>query len=363
MSSKIKLVVSDLHIGSGVLHEDGSTNIFEDFKADTAWKEFLEYYTTGEFASSEVELILNGDIVNSLQVGYEGFFSPIITEKMAVEKVQKIIEGHPLFFDSLKEFSQKKKHQITYIIGNHDIDVFWDGVKDLLEERIDNQINFVHFEYQKDGVHYEHGQQFEEVNKTDPKKLFITKGLREPILNLPWGSHFVLNFIVPMKKQRPAIDKVRPLSNFVKWSFFNDFLWTLKTIIKALLYFFATRFSKSIYRTNQVGTTFKIMKDLLFRPKLSRGAKKILQDNEHIHAVVMGHTHNALYMRFNDGKVYLNTGTWTEATSLRLETLGKHTLYTYAFIDYRNAQDPHKPTVTLKEWKGNWHQHENYSGY
>ena len=62
---KIKLVVSDLHLSSGRTLEDGTTNPLEEFFFDVKFKEFIHYYTTGEYKDYEVELIING--VNGAQ--------------------------------------------------------------------------------------------------------------------------------------------------------------------------------------------------------------------------------------------------------------------------------------------------------
>jgi UDP-2,3-diacylglucosamine pyrophosphatase LpxH len=352
--SKYKIVVSDLHLGKGRVLPDGSINILEDFIADRKWVEYLSYYTTGKFFEAEIELILLGDIFNTIQVDYMGYMTPIVTETIAVAKLKSCIDGHPEFMQALRDFVACPNKKITYLVGNHDVDFIWDGCKELFQAQVGAPVQFKHFSYQVDGVYFEHGQQYETVNRLDPKKIFITRGLKEPILNLPWGSHFVINFVIPIKHERPAIDKVRPLKHFVRWSLMTDFFWTLKTLARAALYFFATRFSKSLYRTTNIVTTLKIFRELSMHPELSDAAKDILEQNPDVHTVVMGHTHTPHYSQFEDGREYFNTGTWTEVTSLDWATLGKYTRYTYLLVDYsKNALRPH---AYLREWRGRWHE-------
>ncbi len=75
----------------------------------------------------------------------------------------------------------------------------------------------------------------------------------------------------------------------------------------------------------------------------------------------MGHTHYPQYKQFEDGREYINTGTWTEVTSLSLSTLGKGTRYSYAFVDY--STNPARPHAYLREWRGRWHEHvDMYTG-
>jgi UDP-2,3-diacylglucosamine pyrophosphatase LpxH len=351
--AKYKIVISDLHIGRGRVLPDGSLNILEDFIADRQLGEFLEFYTSGVYYEAEVELILLGDVLNLIQVDYRGYYSPILTEEICAEKLRSVIKGHPKLFAALKNFASLPNKRITYVIGNHDVDMIWDKCKQLFSEAVGGGVQFKNFTYMVDGVHYEHGQQYEAVNRLNPKKIFITKGLKEPILNLPWGSHFVINFIIPLKTERPAVDKVRPIQAFIRWSFLTDFRWAVKTFVRAVLYFFATRFSKSLYRTTNLVTTLKIFRELTVAPSLVKAAQRIMEQNPDVHTVVMGHTHHAKYVQFPDGREYLNTGTWTEVTSLDLMNFGKGTRYTYVFIDY--TRNPTRPHGYLKEWKGRWH--------
>ena len=192
------------------------------------------------------------------------------------------------------------------------------------------------------------------MNRINPKMIFINKGLKEPIINLPWGSHFVVNFVIPIKMEQPAIDKVRPINALIRWSMLTNFKWFVKTGIRATMYFFATRFSKSLYRTTNLVTTIKILKEISKTPQLANAARKVMDQNQDVHTVIMGHTHGAKYVQFADGKEYLNSGTWTEVTNLDLLNFGKATRYNYIFIDY--TKNPMRPRAYLKEWRGRWHE-------
>lgn len=357
--AKYKLVVSDFHIGKGNVLPDGTVNVLEDFIADTKFTEFLDHYSSGVYYDAEVELIMLGDILNLIQVDYRGYYSPVLTEEISLEKLKSCIRGHKEFFDALRNFAQQPNKSIVYVLGNHDTEMIWEKCQECFSEEVGSRVLFRNFGYVADGILYEHGQQYEAVNRLDPKKLFITQGLREPILNLPWGSHFIVNFIVPIKFERPAIDKVRPVGAFIRWSLLVDTWWTIKLLIRGFFYFFATRFSKSLYRTSNLVTTFKIVKEILFyRPSITASAKKILDENPEFHTVIMGHTHYPEYKQFDDGREYINTGTWTEVTSLSLKNLGKSTRYTYALIDY--SANPSRPHAYLKEWQGRWHEHLDF---
>ncbi len=119
-AKKIKLVVSDLHLGVGRVLENGQLNSLEEFYFDEKFVEFLHYYTTGRFADYDVELIMNGDIFNFLQVDYHGHFLTVITESISMDVLKRMVNGHPLMIKALKEFALRENHTITYVVGNHD---------------------------------------------------------------------------------------------------------------------------------------------------------------------------------------------------------------------------------------------------
>jgi predicted patatin/cPLA2 family phospholipase len=50
---KLKIVVSDFHLGKGKILRDGTQNILEDFIYDREFAEFLAYYRTGPYADAD----------------------------------------------------------------------------------------------------------------------------------------------------------------------------------------------------------------------------------------------------------------------------------------------------------------------
>ena len=76
MPGKLKIVVSDFHLGAG--SPAIGDNPLEDFVADKAFSHFLET-VRGECdgdATEEVELIINGDFFEFLQVPAVDEFDP-----------------------------------------------------------------------------------------------------------------------------------------------------------------------------------------------------------------------------------------------------------------------------------------------
>ncbi len=349
---KIKLVVSDFHLGKGQVLRDGSLNIFEEFYYDDKFTEFLDYYSTGEFENAEVELVINGDFFNLLQTDYKGHFTTVLTEPMDLHKVKSIIDGHRIIFEALRRFASRANKRITYIVGNHDQGMLWQKTREYLDEFCGTRINYKNIVYFFDGVHIEHGHQHEAANRIDPKKFFLKQNLPEPILNLPWASHFFVNFVLKIKEQMPYVDKVRPFHSFIRWGLINQFGFSIKTIFRLLWNLIVNGLGRDYRRQRfSLRTNLQIIKESAIFPDLENSARKILADDR-VHTVVFGHTHVYLYRQWGNNKEYINTGTWTEITSLDIANLGKITKLTYVLIEYPNEGG--RPRARLKEWRGHY---------
>lgn len=349
MKKRIKLVVSDLHLGAGRFLQDGRLNLLEEFYFDERFSEFLHFYTTGVWADHQVEVILNGDIFNFLQTDYKGHYLTVITEDITLDQIHRIVAGHPFFFQALKDFAAKG-HEITYVVGNHDQGMLWPAVRNYLNEVVGTQIRYKNIVYHFDGVHIEHGNMHEAANRTDPRKFFLKKDLPEPILNLPFGSFFFVEFVMKVKLVHPYVDKVRPFRSMVRWGLLFQSMFTLQRSLSLIAYFLKSVFSPDPRRMWRFRRLLKIFLESAIFPDLSDSAKRILKD-ERVHTVIFGHTHVYQYRQFASDKEYFNTGTWTEVTSLDMASLGRITKLTYVLIEYPEDGEA-RPRGRLKEWRG-----------
>src|SRR5207302_1054609 len=150
---------------------------------------------------------------------------------------------------------------------------------------------------------------------TDPRKFFLKKDLPEPILNLPFGSFFFVEFVMKLKQTDPSVDKIRPFMAMVRWGILFQTLFTLKSALNLIGYFFKSVVKKDPRRFWKFRRLIKIFLESAVFPDLSDSARKILRD-ERVHTVIFGHTHVYQYRQFTNDKEYFNTGTWTEVTSL-----------------------------------------------
>ena len=301
------------------------------------------------YEESEVELVLNGDILNFMQVDYKGHDLSVITEQVSLEKTKRIVDGHKRFFDALKSFVARPNGSITYVVGNHDQDVLWPAVREYLNDRLETTIRYKNIVYFVDGVHIEHGHMHEAANRLNPKKFFIKKDIPEPVLNLPFGTHFFVDLVLKIKQDYPHVDKIRPFDRMIRWSLFNETILTLKWMFGLFKYVVKSIFGESRRKSWTLKGIIQIVLESAVFPDLSNAAKKILL-NERIHTVIFGHTHVYEYRQWSDEQEYFNTGTWTDLTSLDIASLGKITKLTYVLLEYPDESE--RPVGRLKEWRG-----------
>lgn len=346
---RLKLVISDLHLGRGRTLPGGATNPLEEFYFGQKLVEFMQYYSSGEFRDAEVELIINGDFLNCLQVDYRGHFLTVITEGISVEIIQSILDGHPEVFAAMKTFASLPNRSITYIVGNHDQCMLWPAARELFDKACGTNVKYKNLVYYFDGVHIEHGHMHEAANRFDPKRFFLKKNLPEPILNLPFGSQFFVDFVLKLKFVHPHVDKVRPFRRMIRWAIVNEFSFTVKSFAKLIKYFMDAIFVKDARRQFPVSRILKVLAESAIFPDLSGAARRILND-ERVNIVIFGHSHVYQYRQWGVDKEYFNTGTWTDITSLDIASMGKITKLTYVLLEY--PEDGSRPRGRLKEWRG-----------
>lgn len=351
---KYRLVVSDFHLGKGRYFRDGTQNLLEDFVYDREFAEFLNYYRSGIYLDAEVELVLNGDILNLLQMDTWGVHTHLITERSVVRALKKIIAGHSEFFLALRRFASTPGHTIVYIVGNHDVGMLWNTPRKVFSDACGTEVKFYDVAYVKDGIYIEHGQQHESFAKVDMQRPFVKRGLPEPVLSLPWGSLFVAIMMPQIKQERAHVDKVRPFRTFLIWTAIHDFFWGLKTGLQVLQFIIDTVLLRRRYQVGPgLAASLGVLREVTVYPSYDKVAFKILEENEDIYTVIFGHTHILRYRQWREGKEYYNEGSWNEVTNLDLADYGTRTRLTFAFVEYPppGAQGG-RPKVRIKEWKG-----------
>jgi UDP-2,3-diacylglucosamine pyrophosphatase LpxH len=348
----IYLVLSDLHLGKGKFFKNGQVNILEDFFEDERFAEFLEFYSSGKYYLGHVHLVLNGDILNLIQIDVDGVFTHIVDDELTVKGIDHIYKGHKLFFDALKDFLKTPNKKVTYIIGNHDAAMAFDRAQNHLKTLVGEELNFC-FQLEEYGVHIEHGHRFEVINTVPFRKYFIKGPQGKKILNLPWGSLFCISVLPVLRKERPHLDKVRPLGAYIRWTFFHDFSFFLKMTWTVFGYLISTNRDIFTKQNRNFKTTVKLLKQITIYPNYEKKAKNILKRKPYIHTVVMGHTHVQEWRRFPEGRYYFNTGTWNSIPTMDAGLHESNTQLLYCLLDV-HARSEVLRNGSLNVWQGKW---------
>ncbi len=346
------IALSDFHLGKGQFLKNGQLNILEDFDEDDRFIEFLDFYSAGKNYWTPIHLVLNGDILNLIQIDINGVYTHVIDEDHVINALNRIVDGHVSFFNGLTDFLSRPNKKITYIIGNHDAGMGFTKVQERFREIVGAGVKFA-FSENIAGVHVEHGHRFEVINAVDRSRYFIEGPNGKKILNLPWGSLFCVSLLPKLKKERPYIDKVRPMSGYIKWTFFHDpiFFWRICFIL--LRYFIVTSLSAYTKHNGNFRTTFGLLKQITIYPSFGKKAKRILKRDRNIHTVILGHTHLNEWRKFPEQKYYFNTGTWNSIPSVDAALHESNTKLTYVLIDI-NEKNHHVNSAALKVWHGKW---------
>jgi UDP-2,3-diacylglucosamine pyrophosphatase LpxH len=238
-------VVSDLHLGPGRL-PDGRWDPLEDFSADNAFSTFLDQIGRSR---EPVELVIAGDFLEYPQTLPElGLRSPdnqlgtTEAESLARTRVilgqnPEIASGHPDVFAALRRFMMEG-HSISVIVGNHDIDLFWDSVWAAVWDAIYppgavgdvRRIAYSHTigTAEHGRVHIEHGHEHDPTNRFGDRMsqpfALDQQGTRR--LKRCWGTLFVDKVYNQLEQERWFIDNVKPIPRVLKLGLRHDFRFT-----------------------------------------------------------------------------------------------------------------------------------------
>ena len=149
------LVLSDIHLADAEPPHPKNP-LWKRFKRpryfiDRTFRKFLDYWSSQ--IDGPIELVLNGDIFDfdsimefpkEEELAQYGNFSVNWLERrrgLAAEepksrfKMNVIIHTHAVFFTALSEFIAKG-NRVVFVIGNHDMELHWPSVRQVLFERL-----------------------------------------------------------------------------------------------------------------------------------------------------------------------------------------------------------------------------------
>ncbi len=360
---KTILVISDLHLSAG-LTVNNRKNFLEDFHYDKELIEFIQYHSNGLYLEREVELIINGDFFDLLAVPFVPYFDDEYwSEEAALDKLKMIIEAHYGVIKAFQNFLSFPQNNIVYIIGNHDAELIFPALQNYLfslfgeldQSKFKILLNITDNYSPEPGIILKHGHEFEVAHHFSEESIIQDVEGNKYFLP-PWGSYYVTRVINKFKEGRDYINAVRPVNKFIINGIIYDTLYTIRFIFSNFYYFFMVRFMLLFRKNNKWNKILELIKSeiMLFKNYETLTEEVILTD-PNLHALIVGHTHDPVFREYDDGSIFINTGTWTKMYNLDFGKNSYGARLTFAKIDikHKEVQDTFDHLdITLNEWKG-----------
>jgi 3',5'-cyclic AMP phosphodiesterase CpdA len=169
--------LSDVHIGGS-----GGDDIFEAGAELAALLDELKGH------SGPVELVLAGDFLDLLRMGDVGAGAANVAKVLDDPRYRDV-------FDALRRFAGRTGCRVVYVVGNHDVEVWWntDVRRRLVDAGLVHEFALTYsarFGSVPDRVvHCEHGNRFDPTNAIDD--------YANP-LDTPLGAHIVTELVRPI---------------------------------------------------------------------------------------------------------------------------------------------------------------------
>src|SRR5579863_371822 len=217
--STIKLILSDLHLADG----HSTLDCFGD-RQQSAFDGLLSAACSSNPLgnAADVELIINGDCFDFLVT------SPYDTQgatdnAIATRKLERIITSHRAFFATLRRFIATNGRHVTFITGNHDIELALVKIQERITQEIAGvtehpaiQFCLSRFYRPSSDVYIEHGNHYDFWNHSI-EGLWDTQGqplaTRPGTISLSVGSRYFQHAAHPISIVYPYFDHFEPSMN------------------------------------------------------------------------------------------------------------------------------------------------------
>ncbi|MBC7712523.1 MAG: metallophosphoesterase [Rhizobacter sp.] len=371
--NKIKktiLVISDLHLSAGMM-VNKRKNFLEDFHYDKELIEFIEYHGSMHYQEREVELIINGDFFDLLAVPFVPYFDDEYwSEDASLDKLKMIIDAHLGVIEALKNFLTFPNNRLVYIIGNHDAELIFESLRQYIIELFPEEdrykfkilLNTEDVYIPEEGVVLKHGHEYELAHHFDPVTSIATDVEGKKYFIPPWGSYYVTRVINKFKEGRDYINAVRPINKFMINGIIYDSLYTLRFAFANFWYFMMVRFMM-IFKQNKgiLEVLNHVKTEIVLFQNYEVLTEEYVTTNENVHALIVGHTHDPIFREYDDGSIFINTGTWTKMYNLDFGKNFYGARLTFARVDVKEKIIPAEGKtvdkfdhldISLNEWRG-----------
>ncbi len=217
--STIKLILSDLHLADG----HSTLDCFGDMHQAAFEGLLSSACSNGPLGTAaDVELIINGDCFDFLVT--PPYDTQGVTDiAIATGKLERIITAHYSFFATLRRFIDTRGRHVTFITGNHDIELAFAEIRQRITQEIAGvaehpaiQFCLSRFYHPLPDVYIEHGNHYDFWNHSIAG-LWDTQG--QPLTTCPTsiplsvGSRYFQHAAHPVSIAYPYFDHLEPSMN------------------------------------------------------------------------------------------------------------------------------------------------------
>jgi len=206
----VTIVVSDLHMGAADRYDD-----FVDTHGEFA-SFIAESTASNEGRHGRIELLVNGDFLELAQVSPDvyqlGSSKFWCSESESLSKLRPILDGHANVFEAIKRF-QEAGNQCTLFAGNHDVELYWPKVRELLSAKAGNlgfELGEVWYSRYDCRLRLSHGHMFDPANSFKNWANPILPAHDGPRLEMCAGTMFMVKFVNWMEHEYPFADNIHP---------------------------------------------------------------------------------------------------------------------------------------------------------
>lgn len=251
MGRKLKFVISDLHLGAGPQVRPH----LEEFAIEKHLVHFLQQIRQeSDRDQREIELIINGDLFEFLQIPAVDSYNSATTypnelyldssEAASLKRLNLIVADHPEVFDALSDFIriEAPQRRITIIKGNHDVNLYWSGVKARLREVLgasgarSSLLLFAEEFVSREKIYVEHGHQ--RAEKMNCYHDFLDPRLHTDLSQLyyPTGSRFAIDVLNNLGREYWFFDYVKPTIALIWYALAKDFDFAARMLARFIRY-------------------------------------------------------------------------------------------------------------------------------
>jgi UDP-2,3-diacylglucosamine pyrophosphatase LpxH len=220
------IVISDLHLGGEEPAPSRLASAARGSRINSSYRELAEFVRWIAQSEEPTELVLNGDIVDFLLDYLDSPATTFIRDPAAAAtRLRRIASDCPVF-DAWGELVRTRKHQLTLLLGNHDIELSFSLVRECFAELLKVPLAWLQFVVDGEAlvrgrVLIEHGNRYDPWNWVDHDGLRHERSLQSRALSIerlekkdqfqaPNGTRLVIELMNELKSRYRFVDLLKP---------------------------------------------------------------------------------------------------------------------------------------------------------